>query len=68
MIARCPKNPEHKRFITIAHVTEDWVVDERGEFIDVYQHSESEVVHRPHPENTWTCEVCGAQAEVKNVI
>jgi hypothetical protein len=64
MIARCPKNPEHKRFLTVAHVTEDWLVDEHGDFIEVAPWSESQVVHEPHPDNIWTCHVCGAQAEV----
>ena len=31
MKVTCPKNPAHNRFITVAHVTEDWVVDEYGD-------------------------------------
>jgi hypothetical protein len=65
MKAVCPKNRKHKRFITVAHVTEDWVVDEHGDFIAVHEASETEVVHKPHPDNTWTCAECGAQATVR---
>jgi hypothetical protein len=63
MKATCPKDKSHKRFITVVHVTEDWVVDEDGDFIAVHEGS-GEVVHKPDPENTWTCAECGAQAEV----
>lgn len=31
MTATCPNDPAHKRFVTVAHVTEDWMVDEHGE-------------------------------------
>ncbi len=65
MKAVCPKDRKHKRFITVAHVTEDWVVDEHGDFIDVHEASEIEVVRNPHPDNIWTCAVCGAQAKVE---
>jgi len=65
MIATCPKNSEHKRFVTVAHVTEDWLVDERGDFVEVAPGSESQVVHEPHPDNIWTYAVCGAQARVE---
>ena len=34
--AVCPNNSEHKTFVTVAHVTEDWVVTELGEFVEVY--------------------------------
>lgn len=64
MKATCPKNPEHKKFITVAHVTEDWVVDENGDFVELYSGSETEVVANPHPDNTWTCAECGAEAKV----
>lgn len=65
MKAQCPKNPEHKEFITVAHVTEDWVVDENGEFLEVFDGSQSEIVAPPNPDNTWQCKVCGTEAEVE---
>ena len=63
MKARCPKNPDHKHFITVAHVTQDWVVDEEGNFVEVHS-DEGETTHGPNPGNTWTCAECGAEAEV----
>lgn len=28
MKATCPNNPDHKSFVTVAHVTQDWIADE----------------------------------------
>jgi hypothetical protein len=64
MLARCPNNPTHKRFVTVAHVTEDWVVDERGNFIRVSGSTYAETVSGPNPDNTWSCLECGAEAIV----
>ena len=63
--ARCPKDPTHKQFVTVAHVTEDWVVDASGNFLEVHEGSEGSVVHRPDPGNIWTCLVCGTEATVE---
>ena len=63
MKAVCPNNPEHKRFITVAHVAEDWIVDEKGNFLDNL--GCSEVVAHPLSDNIWTCADCGAEAKVK---
>ena len=60
MTASCPNNPDHKMFRTVAHVSQDWVVDEHGNFLDSV--GGGEVVAKPHPDNTWTCTMCGAQA------
>jgi hypothetical protein len=65
MKARCPKNPEHKRFITVAHVTEDWIVDEHGDFIEVAENPDTQLLHGPDTGNTWQCEVCGTEAIVE---
>ena len=65
MKARCPNSPEHKTFVTVAHVTEDWLVDESGEFLDVADGSTGEVTHGPNPDNLWTCVKCGAEATVE---
>lgn len=62
-IAICPKNKKHKKFITVAHVTEDWVVDGEGNFIQAVIDGYNEVVAQPHPGNIWTCYVCGAEAK-----
>jgi hypothetical protein len=60
--AVCPSNPEHKKFITVAHVSEDWCVNERGDFIE--SRGILETVARPNVDNTWTCDICGAEATV----
>lgn len=62
--ARCPKNPEHKRFVTVAHVAEDWVVDEDGNFIESL--GSTDIVAEPCKGNTWTCRVCDTEAVVED--
>lgn len=62
MKATCPKNPAHKRFVTAAAEMHDWLVDERGEFIE--DKGCTEVLHKPESSNIWECADCGAQATV----
>lgn len=62
-IAVCPNNPEHKAFTTIAHVTEEWLVDQDGNFI--MSHGCLETVHGPDRDNIWSCSRCGAPATFK---
>jgi len=64
MKATCPNNPEHKRFVTVAHVSQDWVVDEKGNFLEVWDESK-ETVAKPDPGNTWECYECGEEAIVE---
>ena len=64
--AICPNNPEHKRFTTTAHITQSWVVDEEGRFIDA--DSDLEVTHGPDKDNIWTCYECGEEAIVREVF
>lgn len=64
MKATCLKDPSHKEFVTVAHVTEDWIVDEEGHFIDVAPNSGSVTTRLPDPGNIWTCATCGAPATV----
>lgn len=63
MKAVCPKNCDHKRFITVVHVTQNWIVDEHGNFIKKYGQDE-ETVYGPIEGNTWVCETCGETAMV----
>lgn len=63
MKATCPNNPNHKHFTTVAHVTEYWIVDEHGNFIEKDGGS-GETTHGPNPGNTWTCVECDAEAKV----
>jgi len=62
MKAICPKNPDHKTFITVAHVSEDWKVDEHGEFLEKV--GDVQVDAGPDTDNNWSCATCGAEAEV----
>lgn len=62
MKAVCPNNPDHKRFSTVAHVMESWIVDPQGNFIEVEESLQT--THKPDPGNTWTCVDCGAIAQV----
>jgi hypothetical protein len=62
MLAKCPNNPKHTRFVTVAHEMHDWVVDEHGNFIEDLRCVDTS--HGPDPDNIWTCQECGAQAVV----
>lgn len=65
MKARCPKNENHKEFITVTHISQDWKVDEEGNFLEVVEDC-CEVVHGPDSGNIWTCDICGADAIVED--
>lgn len=54
---RCPKCG-CKRFYVTAHVTQDWIVDEYGDFIEVIEDC-VEVTHFPDDMDFWTCADCG---------
>ena len=63
MKATCPNDPEHKQFVTTAHVTEEWIVDEHGEWVRTLQSLET--AHGPDSGNIWTCFLCGTEAKVE---
>jgi hypothetical protein len=63
MKVTCPKSTDHKKFLTVAHVMEEWLVDETGDFIDVNQCLQTSF--SPDPGNIWTCAECGSEAEVE---
>lgn len=64
MRAICPKDPNHKRFATVAHVMEEWEVNEHGDWMQTLDTLETSFP--PNPENTWTCRDCGEEAKVIN--
>ena len=35
LVAVCPQNPAHDRFLTTAHVMQEWEVEPNGEFTKV---------------------------------
>ena len=55
-IGPCPKCG-NTTFITTAHVTQTWLVDEDGDF--------DEVTHAPDAEDLFTCSKCGAEVPAK---
>lgn len=62
----CP-NCGCKEFTTVAHISQDWKVDESGNFIAV-QESYLETVAHPDDDNIWTCVNCGAEAEIVKTL
>jgi hypothetical protein len=62
--ARCPKNKKHNRFVTVAHVAEDWVVDEKGNWMETI--GTLETTAPPNIHNTWACHFCGEEAIVED--
>ena len=65
MKAVCPKNPNHKKFIVTAHVTQEWEVDDTGDFIRCTSECD-DVTHAPDAQDIWECSECGAEATVTN--
>ncbi len=61
----CPNDANHKRFSVTAHITEEWIVDENGEFLDVTGNS-GEVTHRPGKDDCFTCIECFALAKTSS--
>ena len=67
MKVRCPKNPDHKVFSTVAHVMQSWKVDGEGEFIGVLEDC-LEVTHPPDSGNVWYCLECADEAIVEAIV
>lgn len=62
----CPKCGA-KSFCATAHVTQDWVVDEKGNFIK--SHNDClEVTHFPDENDIFDCNNCGYSAEGREFI
>jgi len=64
----CPANPEHKRFSVMAHVTEEWIVDENGDFLEMGSVDVGSVTQRPRvgsDEFHFVCDDCGTDAITK---
>lgn len=53
---RCP-NCGNDTFYVTAHVTQGWIVDEKGNFLECIDECE-EVTHRPDDEDIWKCSRC----------
>lgn len=59
----CPRNLEHKEFSVTAHVSEDWKVDEHGNFLDKI--ATIETVHAPDSGDMYWCIACKNEAWVE---
>ena len=57
---RCPRCGSHC-FCVTAHVTQDWLVDENGNFLKAL-HECGEVTHYPDDDDLWQCGKCGYEA------
>lgn len=60
---RCPKCGAMSFYVT-AHVTQDWVVDENGDWIRTEDDC-IEVTHFPNDDDVWDCANCGFSAAGK---
>ena len=63
MKATCKSDPTHDKFVTTAHVMEEWLVDQHGDWIETLESVET--TSKPDPGNLWTCHVCGSDATVE---
>lgn len=57
---KCPNCGSEEFFVT-AHVTQDWLVDKHGEFMQV-ENECVEVTHQPKDDDIWQCADCGYDA------
>ena len=57
---KCPKCGNNKFYVT-AHVTQDWLVDEDGDYIKTVEDC-VEVTHFADSEDVWTCSKCSYEA------
>lgn len=62
MKATCPKNENHKKFVTTAHEAHTWIVNEYGEFVKDL--GSDDIDEGPSIYNIWTCCICGERAIV----
>jgi len=58
---KCPEGCTKNEFLATAHVTQEWLVDDVGNFIKAIDNC-MEVTHRPSDEDIWSCSECGAVA------
>lgn len=65
MKAVCPNSLEHDRFIVSAKVTQDWMVDDKGNYIETTDTC-SDVLEYPNKYETWTCSECGVEAIIED--
>jgi hypothetical protein len=62
MKAVCPNDVNHDKFLTIAYEMHEWLVDEKGQYLD--DNGCIDVSVWPQKENHWQCAICGSEAKV----
>jgi hypothetical protein len=62
--AYCTKDISHDKFLTTAHEFHEWLVDDRGNFLDDMECLETSF--KPDPSNEWTCAICRSKAVIIN--
>lgn len=65
MKLKCPRNDNHKQFSVIAHITQEWKVDLKGDFIEVLTDC-IDVLHKPDKDDQFVCMTCSAEAKVED--
>lgn len=63
MKLKCPKDCKKKQFCCAAVVTQIWLCDNTGEFIDIAEDL-TDVVSAPNKFDAWYCADCGSDAVV----
>lgn len=67
-VAVCPKDSSHVRFLATAYVSEEWIVEPDGQWIEYADPQLCVVVlHEPDIEDTWICAECNAIANHEEV-
>ena len=61
----CPKC-KNRKFFVIAHVAQEWEVDEKGNFLECTNEC-LQVTHSPDDDDLWRCAKCGFEAQGGNM-
>jgi hypothetical protein len=60
----CPKDATHDKFYVTAHVAEEWVVNDKGDWECTVESGGGDIVHRPDSQDLYTCRDCATEAKV----
>lgn len=59
--AICPNSKDHKTFYASAAITQTWLIEDDGTFVEVHA-EHTGVAWRPDEDDEWICTECGATA------
>lgn len=57
----CPYDSTHKKFLAVAHVAEEWVIDDKGNFLECVKTVET--THKPSYGDRFVCLDCEEETE-----